>query len=427
MKKIIFASLLIFSVQYLLKAESNSTTEWKFTGYGVIIPYYDGRDFLNETHPIFYTTMKLRVGIEREIGNLQFKMNIQNSRVLGEEAAIVSAKNSVFIIEGFMKYDSILNIPLSFQAGRFQMDYSTGRYISVSPWNYIERTFDGFRFSYNKPNLFLDIFAVKHTSQYIPPPVNATPNAFPYPEKSYTDYDILGFWYQNLMGDKRQVTGSHESNIFTYWEIDSKKLDSINLNLDRLTSGFNYRWSVKDFEAFLEFAYQYGKKGAKEVSAFNGCIELNYVYNKFKFLLGTEIYSGTNPNETSKLNTFDNYLAAKHRFLGLMDYFANVRNGYGLLGVNDFYLGIDYKLHKDWSINLTNHYFTSNKENASGKYAYGLEFDLSLRYNLAKGIFIEYFNGIFLPDELMKEFYKVGNKDRTDPGFATWLRFSTKI
>ena len=110
-----------------------------------------------------------------------------------------------------------------------------------------------------------------------------------------------------------------------------------------------------------------------------------------------------------------------------MDYFSNARNNYGGLGLNDFYFGVDYNIAKDWKINLTSHYFTSNQKSVSDLSDYGSEFDLAIRYNIRYGLFVEWLNGIFLPGDLMKEFYRTPLKDRVDPGFSSSLRFSVKI
>lgn len=408
-------------------AENLLTDNWKLKGYAFLVPYLDGRDFLNETYPMTYTAMKLRVAVEKKVGNFGFYMALQNSKIWGDQAAVTSKSAPIFLIEGYMVYDSIFNIPLSFKAGRQQLEYNDGRFLGISPWNYIERSHDGFKISYKKENMFLDFFATKHTEQNVNPPFNALPSAYPYPEAAYEGYDILGFWYSNKLGDAKSSTGGHNFDLFTYYEIDSKKADSKNNNLDRFTSGFNYQWNVNNFTAKAQFGYQYGKKAAKDVAAYLAIANVAYKAGDLNFKLGTELFSGTASTETQTFNTFDDYLSGKHSFLGFMDYFTGIRSSYGGLGVNDFYLSTDYKIHPDWNLNFTPHYFMSNQESASKKNDYGIEFDLGIRYTMQKGIWVEWFNGVFLPGELMKEFYKVGSKERGDMGFSSYLRFSANI
>lgn len=423
MKYLLSLVLFLFVVSTAF-AQSVLTDNWKFKGHAYLVPYLDGRDFLNETYPITFTAMKLRVGIEKQIGNFSFNMTLQNSKIFGEQASVVSKNAPVFILEGYLKFDSILNLPLSLTAGRQQIEYNDGRYLGISPWSYIERSHDGFKFSYKKENMFLDFFATKHTEQNVNPPFNAVPNAYPYPEAAYEGYDILGFWYANKLGDSKSEMGAHNFDIFTYYEVDAKKADNINNNIDRFTSGFYYQWSANNFSAKAQMGYQYGKKGAKDVAAYLGLATVNYKAGELNFKLGAELFSGTAPTETKTINTFDDYLGRKHGSLGYMDYFTNSRNAYAGLGVNDFFLSADYKIDPKWTLNITPHYFMSNQESASGKSDYGMEFDLGVRYTMQKGIWIEWFNGLFLPGELMKEFYKVGAKERTDMGFASYLRFS---
>jgi len=427
MKFLLSFVLFVFVVSSTF-ADNLLTDNWKLKGHAFLVPYLDGRDFLNETHPISFTAMKLRVGIEKKVGNFSFNMTMQNSKIWGDQASVVSKNAPIYILEGYLKFDSIFDMPLSFTAGRQQIEYNDGRFLGLSPWSYIERSHDGFKFSYKKDKMFLDFFATKHTEQNVNPPFNAVPSAYPYPEAAYEGYDILGFWYANKLGDSKSAGGAHNFDIFTYYEVDAKKADNINNNLDRFTSGFVYQWNVNSFTAKAQMGYQYGKKGAKDVAAY-----LVNAYAAYKagqnwnFKLGAELYSGTAPTETKTINTFDDYLGRKHAFLGFMDYFTNIRSAYAGLGVNDFYLSADYKINSKWGLNLTPHYFMSNQTSASSKSDYGIEFDLGVKYTMQKGIWVEWFNGVFLPGELMKELYKVGAKERGDMGFVSYLRFSASF
>lgn len=428
MKYLLSFVLFVFVVTTTF-AENLLTDNWKIKGHAYLVPYLDGRDFLNETHPIAFTAMKLRVGIEKQVGNFSFYMALQNSKIWGEQANAVSKNAPIFLLEGYMKYDSILNIPLSLTAGRQQIEYNDGRFLGLSPWSYIERAHDGFKLSYKKNNMFFDVFAAKHTEQNVEPTLNATPKAYPYPEAAYEGYDILGFWYANKLGDAKSSMGAHNFDIFTFWELDAKKTDSINRNLQRFTSGFAYQWNVNNFTVKAQMGFQSGKKGAKDVAAY--LVDFYAAYKlgeNWNFKLGTELFSGTAPADAAKnVNTFDDYLGRKHAFLGYMDYFTSARSSYAGLGVNDFYLSADYKINSKWGLNLTPHYFMANKESASGKNDYGIEFDLGVKYTMQKGIWVEWFNGIFLPGELMKELYFVAPKERGDPGFVSYLRFSANF
>lgn len=427
--KFLLSLILVVFIASSAFAENILTDNWKLKGHAYLVPYLDGRDFLNETYPITFTAMKLRVGVEKQVGNFSFKMALQNSKIFGDQAAVVSKNAPVYILEGYIKFDSLLNLPLSFTAGRQQIEYNDGRFLGISPWSYIERAHDGFKFSYKKDNMLLDFFATNHTTQYVNPPFNGVPSAYPYPEAAYEGYDILGFWYANKLGDAKNAGGSHSFDLFTYYEIDAKKTDGTNNNLDRFTSGLAYQWNANKFTAKAQMGYQHGKKAAKDVAAYLVDVHAAYKLNEsFGLKLGTELFSGTAPTDAAtKVNTFDDYLGRKHAFLGFMDYFTNARSAYGGLGVNDFYLAADYKINSNWDLNLTPHYFLSNQESASGKSDYGIEFDLGVRYTMQKGIWVEWFNGLFLPGELMKEFYTVSGKERGDMGFVSYFRFNANF
>lgn len=426
--KYLLSLLLLITVANIATAEVSLADDWKINGHAFVVPYLDGRDFLNETYPITFTSMKLRLEVEKTLGDISFKVALQNAKVFGDQSAVVSSNAPIFLQEGYIKLDNIFNVPLSLTAGRMKLKYNDGRFIGVSAWNNVERAFDGFKLSYKQDNMFFDVFATKHSTQYTTPIISVGPSTFPYPESPYTDYDILGFWYSNKFGDAKNSSGAHNLDLFTYWEVDSKKNNGTDKNLDRFNSGFAYQWFLNNFTAKAQMGYQYGTKGNKDVSAYLLGIYVGYKVNEnWDFKLGTEMFSGTSPNETNKINTYDDYIGEKHSFLGFMDYFNTARNSYMGLGVNDYYLTANYTISPAWSVVLTPHYFLSNQESINGKNDYGMEFDLSIKYNMQKGISIEWFNGVFLPGELMKNMYQVGTKERNDPGFASYLVFNVNI
>ena len=156
---------------------------------------------------------------------------------------------------------------------------------------------------------------------------------------------------------------------------------------------------------------------------------MNYKFKPVKLYAGFDIFSGTDPNEKNKINTFTNELGRKHKYLGLMDYFLVLTSGTGNLGVNDYFLGCAFPnlVTKGLSASLTGHYFMSNQKSLTGLNSFGSEFDLVLMYKLGKRFMIKGGASMFLPDDLMKELWKVGDVYRTDPGYWTFIMAVIRI
>lgn len=319
--------IIIFATSVPLHAN-----EWKFNGYVQTIPYLDGRDFSNDTYMPFYTSMKLRLGAEKSVGDyLDFNVQLQNSRVFGEEGAITNNKSIIFLIQGYLEFKNILNEPISFKVGRYQLDYGTGRFIGVSPWNYVERAFDGFTAKYEISDFILETFYAKHTSETKTQNGNAHPRASIFRQTEYNDYDMAGVFAETKLSDdiKLQMLG--------YAEINNAKNDIDNKMLERFTGAASIIKSANPLGVTIELSYQGGKNQGRNISAYLAAARLDYKVSDFTFTLANDKHSGTKP-DSDEINTFDNYPAAKHRFFGLMDYFTTTNTNYPL-GVDDYWGG----------------------------------------------------------------------------------------
>lgn len=404
--------IVIFSTSVPLLAN-----EWKFNGYVQTIPYLDGRDFSNDTYMPFYTSMKLRLGAEKSVGDyLDFKVKLQNSRVFGEEGAITNNKSIIFLIQGYLEFKNILNEPISFRVGRYQLDYGTGRFIGVSPWNYVERAFDGFTAKYEISDLMLETFYAKHTSETKTQNGNAHPRTSIFRLTEYNDYDMAGFFAEKKLSDdiKLQLLG--------YAEINNAKNDIGIKMLERFTGAASFIKSANPLGVTIEISYQGGKNQGRNISAYLATARLDYHLSDFTFTIANDKHSGTKP-DSDELNTFDNYPAAKHRFFGLMDYFTTSNTNYPL-GVDDYWGGAAWRFANNWNMSLYAHHFVANADSKG----YGTELDFIIRHNLDKNIFVEWGNAIFVPDNLMIDMFEsVLGPGHRDPAFVSYVRFTARL
>ncbi len=441
MKKLL-AILILFVAAHTLNAQKITNTDlyegWKIYGMSQIIPYVDGRDFNNDTYMMSYATMKTRLGVEKWLNkHVGFTMEMQDSRVWGQEPGLTSDNSSLEMIQGYVTFDNIFNAPLSAQVGRFQMNYGTGRFISNSFWNYHERAFDGVRFGYKAENWHVDLFRLNerkigaNTGQM----VAAVPANWPTDEINEFDAAcITGLYFRLNVTDKSNLdltffSENDATDIVVPGDNDGET--KVQDKLERMTGALSFFGNYGDLSTTLEGALQFGNVSGKDIAAYLAALEIGYNFKPLQIKGGLEMHSGTAYDETEKINAYQNRLGAKHKFMGMMDYFVS-KTPYGDAGVNDFYLGLVYGGKKtDWVFGLTGHMFTTNAKTASDESAYGQEIDFTVKYNITKGAFFEFGTGFFMQGEYMKQVYsyKENNeiKYREDLGAMMYLRTVVKL
>jgi hypothetical protein len=431
----IFLLFVCLSLQ-LVAQEEKKENGWKINGLAHLIGQMDGKDFSNTTPPQYYTVMKFRLGVEKQVfDDLKFKLEMQDSRLLGQAEGVMNNIHNLDLFEGYLEFNNVANIPLAVQAGRFQMEYGTERIIGRSFWHINERVFDGARLKYKTDNFAIDYFhIIQHNStDYI---LKIFPGLYPYPSQQSTSSGVYGIW------SKIDFTEKNNLDLFAFMEANDTYDDMSNSFLTRNTAGMNYNYKSGDFETVMEFAYQFGtakteilnsmgaieNKTEKDIAAYLGSLLFNYKLKPVALELGGNIISGTDPDEKEKINTYSNYLASKHKFYGLMDYFLDIKRGTGNLGLNDFYFKVAYPgLVKNFSGAVILHHFMSNKESASGLNTFGQEIDLVFTYKVIKGTSIKFGGGIFLPGDLMKEMWRTSESERSDPSFWSFIMIVSRL
>ncbi len=419
MKKLALLIVIFFAIAIDANAQESKNDEWKFTGAAQIRPELDGRDFCNQTYPPTYTSMRLRFGIEKTLWDkVTFFAQFQDSRIFGEPGNTVKSLKNTDLHQGYVILNNIFDLPVSAQAGRFEMSYGTTRLFGTNSWNYIARSFDGLRFTLKTEPMKLDVFSLTHTASndYLSP----KPTTYLYPAVNDNSQSLYGFYasFPNFIdGNTLDLT--------TFYDFNGKKTDSINHDLERFTAGLTYYLKIDNFSATAEFDYQFGKYKGLDVAAYLALVTLQYKIESITMSANLNMLSGTKPTEKEKLNSFDPTYGTKHGYNGSMDYFSNIFQSTNNLGLNDFYLRFIFKM-KDspLSIQLDGHYFTTNQKSASDLNDIGQEIDLVVKYNIVKGATIEWGASAFLPGDLMKEFWNAGlTKDyytRKDAAFWSY-------
>lgn len=421
LKKISLIAVVIFISFVYARSESGDFLDgWKIVGKAHIIPYWDARDFSNETRPLTFTSSKLRFGVEKDFGgDVIFNMQVQDSRIFGEEGSVTKNGKNVDLIIGYLRVKDIFGSGVDAQIGRFQALYGDARFIGDSPWNFVERAFDGVRFIYEIDKLNLHVWHIIHTADIGEQIRGAVPGKYDYPIEANEGYNITGGWANY------RISENHSIDFGAFTE-QNRKPDTLGQALARNQIAGEYAGKFGDFSTKLEAGYQFGKSAGRDVSAYLFGIKGTYIFNTIFITAGLDVASGTPPDETDEVRVWDPTLGAKHKFWGRMDYFSDIAGGTAGLGLIDPHFEVGLSQKDAFLIpSMEFHNFMSAQESESGKNYLGTEIDLKIRRQVNKYFRVDWVSGVFFPGELSKEIWAVDPElevYREDPGFCSYLR-----
>lgn len=418
MKKL-FALIIIFLATSLYTYSQDK--DWKIGGQLQLRTELDGRDFSNKTYPPIFTSLRTRAFVEKNISDkFNFYVELQDSRVFGEEASLTANSRNIDLHQGYVWLKNFVSAPVSIQAGRFEMSYGTERFIGALGWNYIARSFDGARVRFGENNK-TDVFAIT-TKNSVPYISSGSPSNYPYPSGNDSSSSLYGLWSNIKMDEKNMF------DIFGYYEINRKKTDGTNNDISRMTLGLTHRGNYDRLSTIFEGAYQFGKLGINDVTAYLLSLQFNYGSKVFKGGAGFDMLSGNDIANTTTNNTFAAPFATNHKFYGYMDYFLNIPVDTKNLGLNDYYVTLNYNPESiPLATSLAGHYFMANKKNSFDENAFGQEFDLTVKYQFIKEAAVTWGGSIFMPGDIMKRSFNTTNGVREDAAFWSYLMITATL
>lgn len=425
---IILITIFVSSLTLMAQTTDNS---WKLSGQALIRPELDGRDFSDLTYPKTYTGMRFRLGVEKTFfDNMQLFVQFQDSRYWGQEGAPTIDISNLDLHQGFVKMNNLFDNNLYVQAGRFNVQYSDQRIFGSSQWNLPSRSFDGLQFGYDTKITKIDAFAL--TANWSGVPATA-PGAHNYPARKDTSFSLYGIYSQF------NLESAGKLDVYGYWEVNRRQTDGSNPDMNRYTFGTRYGFNFNDFFGKVEGAYQTGTQRQLDIAAFLAVLTLGYDFGDFKVSANADISSGNKQNRpANESNLFDAAFSTKHGIQGYMDYFSNISNSTLNGGLNDLFLRLFYRQkNSPFSAQLDLHNFTSNQKvkvnvnnTDTDMSAFGQEIDLLLMYHLNKATTLEWGASVFLPDELMKQVWKIGtnpNVFREDIAFWSYIALKVNL
>lgn len=432
LKKTKIISLLLLNLLFSspVIAEENKSDDLKIFGQIQARTELDGRDFNNSTAPLFFTSLRTSIGLEKTFfDNYKVFAQVRDSRVMGESFNTLSNFKNLDLHQGYLSINNIFDKPLSFQLGRFELNYGTQRFIGSVDWHYVARSFDGVKINYSNKDFFntnTDFF-VLFPSSNTPYVGNALPKTYQdffsitqdTKEASQTNHEMYGFWSKfnfNQFADIDVFAWLDDYKNTKRTQVDvngQKSWKSTYTDKKLVTMGLNHKGSYGMFSSLIEGALQVGKLDENDLNnssqnksnmlnsyLFSGQLFFNPV-KEFKIGLGTDLISG-DPNGKS-FQAFETSYGTNHLFYGFMDYFINVSKDTKNYGLNDFYFTSSWK--KDdfpLSASLNVHHMMSNQAFKNLR-TFGQEIDLTLKYKLLEKTNLTFGTSTFIPSEIFKD------------------------
>jgi hypothetical protein len=419
MNKLLSTIIILLAIAFSSFAQNK--TDWTFDGQVQLRTELDGRDFSNKTYPLAFTSMRTRLALKADISDrIYLYAQAQDSRIYGEEPNVTTSIKNIDLHQGFVKLINPIDLPLTVQAGRFEMLYGDERFFGAGNWTYTGRSFDGVKFSFGT-GVKVDLFALStyEGTSYVS---SAASSAYNYPDKRDTGSSIYGFWLNT------NVCANNSLDLFTYYDISRKQTNNKDDDNKTATLGLTHRGDYGMFSSLTDAAFQTGKRGAKYVQAYLVSVQGFCKIENVKLGLGADLVSGTKPTITDKVNTFYCSYATAHRFYGYMDYFYKTPSTTYNLGINDFYVTSVYTpKESDFTFVANLHTLSGNVKNSAGIWDLGRELDLSVAYNFLKRTTLTWGGSLFSEGKLMKSYFDTSKITREDLGFWSYVMITANF
>ncbi|MFO7447340.1 MAG: alginate export family protein [Ignavibacteriaceae bacterium] len=415
--------IIIFVVVFT--SSSFAQDEWKFSGQLQLRTELDGRDFSHDTHALTFASMRTRVGVEKTfMDKVNFFVQIQDSRVFGEETNTLASIDNIDLHQGYVTLKELFDWDMDVQAGRFEVVYGTERFFGSVGWHYVGRSWDGVRLKFY-PGFKLDVFALTHTES-VPYIGNAVPALYPLNQTPTPAYSVYGIWESGVIDAQNQL------DLFGYYEVNRQKITGTDdFVIDRFTIGANHFGKYGNLSTIAEAAYQFGKVGIIDVSAYLVSLQASYKAENWKLGAGADILSGR--DYADNYNVFSPSFGTNHKFYGFMDYFINIPQNTSDLGLHDFYLNASFAPNDSkFSASLDLHHFSTDQSlfitsefspDGEEESSLGQEIDLTVKYNFIQGTSLTWGGSAFIPGKIMKAFFS----GRGDVGFWSYLMVTANL
>lgn len=242
-------------------------------------------------------------------------VQLQDSRVAGQEASVVANENLTDLHQGHLTVADLFGKPVDLTVGRMELKYGDQRLVSPLDWSVVGRAWDGLLLRARLPSSTVDAFVtnVKEASS-----ARRDQNFWGVYGtcKAVKDHELDAYLLGRDFGNEGQVSEARGDKG----------------NLSDRTLGARAKGKAGPADYSAEAAWQFGRKAGMPVRAWAGALTGGWTFDgAWKPRLGAEYdyASGdTNPAD-DKVQTFDPLFPFGHALQGYQDVFS-WKNGHAL-------------------------------------------------------------------------------------------------
>jgi hypothetical protein len=373
------------NAQFKIDAQLRDRFEFR-DGYQKILP--------STAQPAYLISQRTRLSFYYETDNLKVKITPQDVRFWGDEqiassTGVFGDQASLELFEGYAEFRAASNTWISI--GRQQLVYDNERMLATRNWNQQGIAYDAvvLKFRFGEWNL--------HAAGSWNTLVELS---------SENLYDADRIKSLNFIWLNRKFSESFQASLM-HIASGVTETDTTNTINFRQTTGIYAAYKKDNLKLWSDLHYQYGENRAgTPVSAILAGADASYRIGKFTPGVGFEYLSGNSKagSELTTDNLFDILYGARHRYLGLMDYFRNIPQHTSGGGIADYYFYLNLEISKKINIVNTGHYFRLAQLNPTtpGDRNLGFENDLILKYKFSDWGQLEGGYLFLLPTESLK-------------------------
>lgn len=271
------------------------------------IPTRRGKDSLS---------LRTRLWLEaKPAAGLKAYVQIQDSRVAGQEASVVNNDNLTDLHQGHLTVADLFGKPVDLTVGRMELKYGDQRLVSPLDWSAVGRAWDGLLLRARLPSSTVDAFVTNV-------------------KEAASARRDQNFW--GVYGTCKAVK-DHELDAYVLGrdfgnEGQASEARGDKGNLSDRTVGARAKGKTGPADYSAEAAWQFGRKAGMPVRAYAGALTGGWTFDgSWKPRLGAEYdyASGdTNPAD-DKVQSFDPLFPFGHSYQGFQDVFS-WKNGHAL-------------------------------------------------------------------------------------------------
>lgn len=367
MKKILFAVLGVMPLagiaqQFDISAQLRTRAEYR-DGYRQVKPA------TFDTAGNFAISQRTRLTFEYKSPQLELKFSPQDVHTWGQQKQTTNMP-TLSVYEAWAALNLTDNWKL--KVGRQEIILDDHRLVGNLDWAQTGRTFDALTTQIQKGKFKLQAGGAFN---------QLTDQAFFGGNYTKDNFKALAFVHPEWKTKGGVLTATFIADSYQATDMDPKLYW-------RFTQGVYANQTFDKFSMTAHAYYQVGKNVANlNISAYLASLKLGYAFsNKVSAGIGADFVSGTKSTST-KDNSFNTLYATNHKFYGWMDYYINFPSDTRSLGLNDYYVAINYLAAKKWDFSATGHFFTINSDpgkidDINYKSNLGQEIDLSANYKL---------------------------------------------